>query len=77
MATKFELPVITFENYLEGKATEWIEQFVLEFFEVDRLIDLSSEQIEHLRDYTKGENCHRFASFGLTNLIDEWEFENE
>jgi hypothetical protein len=64
-------------DYLEGEATEWMEEAALDFYGVDDVADLTADHIQQLHEYSERDQCPYYASLGIRNLIDSWEAESD
>jgi len=71
----FEWPRIhKWEDNLYNTATEWVEEYVLEHYNVEAIEDLTEEQIAEVQKFWDEElNEYSPLSAGFSNLINWWE----
>jgi hypothetical protein len=77
MVMAFEWPRIhKWEDNLYNYAREWVEEYILEHYEVEEVGDLTAEQIKEVEDFRDGElNEYSPLQAGFSDLINYWESE--
>jgi hypothetical protein len=67
-------------DWLESEATEWANDAVISYYQVEAIEDLTKDQIEEvIAFWYEGGNYHDddYISMALRNVISNWENENE
>lgn len=64
------------EDNIEYTINNEVEEFLMEYYEVDDLLTLTAEQIESIRDFAE-ENSYSVMARGLFRVVNDWENENE
>lgn len=76
---------MAFEWYKMYKSEEWVEMevtdrvfdYVTEYYGVDEVSQLTEEQIDEIRTFYDEMNEYSAMCIGFSNLINNWESENE
>lgn len=72
----FEWPRIhKWEENIEHQVTEAVESYVLEFYGVEEITDLSEEQIRDVEAFRDDFNEYSPMQWGFSNIINHWENE--
>ena len=62
------------EEWFEQQATEWVFDYVCEFYDVEDIEDLTEEQIEEIVQYRENDlNEYSPMQMGFSNIITQWE----
>ena len=71
----FEWPKIyKSEEWFEQQATEWVFDYICEFYDVEDIEDLTEEQIEEIVQYRENDlNEYSPMQMGFSNIITQWE----
>lgn len=71
----FEWPKIyRAEEYFEYQATEWVFDYICEFYDVEGIEELTVEQIEEVSQYRENDlSAYSPMQLGFSNIINEWE----
>ena len=57
-----------------GKAVEQVRDYILEYYEVETIEDLSENHIEEIEKFrSKTLNEYSYLQVGFSNLINQWE----
>jgi len=64
-------------DMLEETATEWMNNHVTDYYEVDEIEQLTEEQITEVQQYQENDCDDDFVALALGNLINRWEMEND
>ena len=64
-------------DMLEETATEWMNNHVTDYYEVDEIEQLTEEQITEVQQYRENDCDDDFVALALGNLINLWEMEND
>ena len=65
------------EENIEQQVTEWVTEHVCEFFEVECVTELTKEQINAVEAFREEVNEYSPMQIGYSNVINQWESENE
>ena len=71
----FEWPKIyKSEEWFEQQATEWVFDYVCEFYDVEDIEELTELQIEEIVQYRENDlNEYSPMQLGFSNIIAQWE----
>ena len=71
----FEWPKIyKSEEYFEYQATEWVFDYICEFYDVEDIEELTELQIEEIVQYRENDlNEYSPMQLGFSNIIAQWE----
>jgi hypothetical protein len=71
----FEWPKIyKSEEWFEHQATEWVFDYVCEFYDVEDIEDLTEEQIDEIVQYRENDlSDYSPMQMGFSNIINQWE----
>lgn len=71
----FEWPKIyKFEGWVEDQATEWVFDYICEFYDVEDIEDLTEEQIDEIVQYRENDlSDYSPMQMGFSNIINQWE----
>ena len=71
----FEWPKIyKSEEWFEQQATEWVFDYVCEFYDVEDIEELTEEQIDEIVQYRENDlNEYSPMQLGFSNIIAQWE----
>ena len=62
------------EEWFEQQATEWVFDYVCEFYDVEDIEDLTEEQIEEIVQYRENDlSDYSPMQMGFSNIINQWE----
>jgi hypothetical protein len=62
------------DEWFEQQATEWVFDYVCEFYDVEDIEDLTEEQIEEIVQYRENDlNEYSPMQMGFSNIITQWE----
>ena len=62
------------EEWLEQQATEWVFDYVCEFYDVEDIEELTEEQIDEIVQYRENDlNEYSPMQLGFSNIIAQWE----
>jgi len=65
------------EENIEHQVTEWVTEHVCEFFEVEYVSELTQEQISEVEAFRDELNEYSPMQIGYSNVINQWEMEQE
>ena len=72
----FEWPRIhKMEEWVEREMTDAVYDYVFEFYGVDELTELTSEQIQEIESFRDDVSEYSPLQMGFSNLINAWESE--
>ena len=72
----FEWPkMYKWEENVERTINDDVEQYVLEYYGVEEVTDLTKDQISELHAYCEGFEWQFLFSIGFQNVINMWESE--
>ena len=71
----FEWPKIyKVEEWIEQQATEWVFDYVCEFYDVEDIEELTVEQIEEVSQYREYDlSAFSPMQLGFSNIIAQWQ----
>jgi len=76
MSEKYEWPRIhKAEENIESQVTDWVYDHVMEWFGVDDIVELTTEQIQQVEAFRDELNEYSPMQWGFSNLINNWENE--
>jgi predicted AlkP superfamily pyrophosphatase or phosphodiesterase len=62
------------EEWFEQQATEWVFDYVCEFYDVEDIEDLTEEQIDEVVQYRENDlSDYSPMQMGFSNIINQWE----
>jgi len=75
---KFEWNKIhKYEENFEREIQEVVEEYVLEFYDIESVGELTEEDITSIADFKNWIGEYNVMQIGFSELIAEWESENE
>ena len=75
---KFEWNKIhKYEENFEREIREAVEEYVLEFYDIESVGELTEEDITSIADFKNWIGEYSVMQIGFSELIAEWESENE
>jgi len=75
---KFEWNKIhKYEENFEREIREAVEEYVLEFYDIESVGELTEEDITSITDFKNWIGEYSVMQIGFSELIAEWESENE
>ena len=75
---KFEWNKIhKYEENFEREIREAVEEYVLEFYDIESVGELTEEDISSITDFKNWIGEYSVMQIGFSELIAEWESENE
>ena len=64
------------KSHLEDEATEWMESYIIDFYKVNDIKELTQDQIDEIFQAREEDGIDRYIALALGNLINYWENEN-
>ena len=64
------------KSHLEDKATGWMESYIIDFYKVNDIKELTQDQIDKVFHAKEEDGIDRYIALALGNLINYWENEN-
>jgi hypothetical protein len=61
------------EDNIEHTVTEWVTEYIIDYYEIDGIEDLTAEQIESIEAYRDELNEFSVMQIGFSNVINWWE----
>ena len=65
------------EDNIEIDVTDRVFEYVFEYYGVEELSELTQEQISQIEDFRDKLNEFSVMQIGFSNLINQWENEND
>ena len=63
------------EDNIESQVTDSVYEYVLEYYRVVEITDLTQEQIEEISGFREELNDYSPMQWGFSNLVNNWENE--
>tara|TARA_B100001057_G_C22781696_1_gene923913 strand:+ start:73 stop:330 length:258 start_codon:yes stop_codon:yes gene_type:complete len=63
------------EDNIESQVTDSVYEYVLEYYGVEEITDLTQEQIEEISGFREELNDYSPMQWGFSNLVNNWENE--